>query len=199
MSETGKTKSSSLPELRELVKENDRRVFNFCLLMLEEGEVAEAVTVDSFDEFGRFYRRVTGGKASGWSGAELKIRLYQIAWERIQEALSQREALVPIGRDTRQLRRSDGDLLAKDSPPGDEAWRDQFVERLFYVDTAFRAPVLLRDLLKFTDEETTRILGIRWGVYRHRLNRGRLDLRDYLRGRLVAPVGRSGERADASL
>lgn len=199
MSETAKSNNLSLPELRELVKENDRRVFNFCLLMLEEPDVSEVLTVQIFDEFGRFYRRVSGGRPDAWVVADLRLKLYQIAWERIQDTLSRRQILAQIGRDTRQLRRSDGDLLSKDPATADEGWRDMFVERLLYVDADFRAPVLLRDFLRFTDDESTRILSVRWGVYRHRLNRGRLDLRDYLRGRLLAPAGRAGGRADASV
>jgi len=44
---------------------------------------------------------------------------------------------------------------------------------------------VLRDILKFEDEETSRILGVRWGVYRHRLHRGRLELKDNLRGKAI--------------
>jgi len=43
--------------------------------------------------------------------------------------------------------------------------------------------MVLRDVLKFDDEEILRILNIRWGVYRHRLHRGRLAFRESLKGR----------------
>ena len=62
-------------------------------------------------------------------------------------------------------------------------YHSQVVDRLGRIDPEFRAPIVLRDVLGFEDEESVRILGLRWGVYRHRLHRGRLECKDALRGR----------------
>lgn len=60
---------------------------------------------------------------------------------------------------------------------------EPYLSRLSRVDIDFRAPMVLKDILRFDDEEILRILGIRWGVYRHRLHRGRLAFRESLKGK----------------
>ena len=89
------------------------------------------------------------------------------------------------GRDTRRLKGLDDDLLpAKNESKEKQQARvgTRAKDRLTRVDSELRAPVVLRDILKFEDEEVAQILGLRWGVYRHRLHRGRLDFKDALKG-----------------
>jgi DNA-directed RNA polymerase specialized sigma24 family protein len=90
-----------------------------------------------------------------------------------------------VGRDTRPMKGMDDDLLQawSSSKTGEiSSIGPRAVERIRRLDTDFRAPIVLKDILGFDDEEVVRILGIRWGVYRHRLHRGRLEFRAALKG-----------------
>ncbi len=178
-------KTESVPELRELVKENDRRVFSFISYLVFDPEAAEVAVLNSFSEFGKFYRRSVASRRTQYDSDQLRIRLFQLVWK---EAKSLSGAPVPLslGRDTRLLNEATTDVLAKspDAEALDERTVERITDRVRTLDFDFRAPLVLRDILKFSDEEATRILGIRWGVYRHRLNRARLDLVDCLRGRV---------------
>lgn len=172
------------PELREFIKENDQKVYDFCSYLVDERWDLEGVVLQVFREFGDSYRSQFF-KATAADSLEARIKLFQMAWERCRDVLAQVHVSLPSGRDTRQLQGIDEDLL-KDWNPRFKRWdalEAQVKERLSRVDPEFRAPVILKDVLKFSDEEAARILGLRWGVYRHRLHRGRLDLKESLRGR----------------
>ncbi|MCB0403160.1 MAG: hypothetical protein KDD51_00140 [Bdellovibrionales bacterium] len=180
----GEKADNRLPELREVVKEQDRRVYNFCEYMLYEPALVAPLVIKVFAEFGRVYRRLESQTAP-MSDDELRIRLFQVAWTFIQRHLAAQEHNLHLGRDTRDLKNFGRDLLT--GANADEAQvREQIFQRILSLDADLRAPVVLRDILKFNDEQTMQILGMRWGVYRHRLNRGRLDFANYLRGRLVS-------------
>ncbi|MEZ4749553.1 MAG: hypothetical protein R3B54_02680 [Bdellovibrionota bacterium] len=180
----GEKTESRLPELREVVKEQDRRVYNFCEYMLYDPALVAPLVINIFAEFGKVYRRLES-HAAEYSDSELKIRLFQVAWTFIQRHLAAQEHNLHVGRDTRDLKDFGRDLLAGANAE-DTHVREQIFQRILSLDADLRAPVVLRDILKFDDEQTMQILGMRWGVYRHRLNRGRLDFANFLRGRLVS-------------
>ncbi|MCB0417524.1 MAG: hypothetical protein H6617_03395 [Bdellovibrionaceae bacterium] len=180
----GEKTESRLPELREIVKEQDRRVYNFCEYMLYDPSLVAPLVINIFAEFGKVYRRLES-QAADLSDAELRIRLFQVAWTFIQRHLAAQEHNLHLGRDTRDLKDFGRDLLSG-ANVDDQSVRDQIFQRILSLDADLRAPVVLRDILKFDDEQTMQILGMRWGVYRHRLNRGRLDFANFLRGRLAS-------------
>jgi len=177
-------KSSEIaPELREFVKEHEQSVVTFCYYLLSAEHDHEEFVLTIFREFGDLYRRHHHGK-KGWEAIEAHIGLYRLAWEHIRGELSAVSFNWMPGRDTRQMKGFDDDLLSEMGTGAIDGGRFEgpIGERIRRIDAEFRAPLVLKDVLKLEDEEIVRILSIRWGVYRHRLHRGRLELRDGLRG-----------------
>ncbi|MBI4404815.1 MAG: hypothetical protein HY537_11670 [Deltaproteobacteria bacterium] len=177
------------PEFRVFVKEFGERLYNFCYYMVGEENGAEELALETFREFGGRFRRKMAGIT--WEPLEARVSLFGIAWRNIREHLESKGqqlwAMPPNGRDTRLLKEFDLDLLAKwdQSDRSERAIKkieQPFVGRISRVDPEQRAAVVLKDMLKFDDEEITRILAVRWGIHRHRLHRGRISLCESLRG-----------------
>jgi len=173
------------PELREFIKEQDQRVYDFCTYLLPQGSDRDDLVLSIFRDFGDYYRRASLQKDSAWEPLEVRIKLFQLAWDRVREMTLQSPVAWSAGRDTRQLKGMDEDWLkaSKAKSVNPKMLVDPLREHLGRLDIDHRAPVVLRDILHFEDEEVMRVLGLRWGVYRHRLHRGRLELKDSLRGR----------------
>lgn len=176
--------SESPVSLREFVKDNELKVCRFLHFMLFGFSGLEEVTLDVFRSFGRAFQKQSLKKNSEWEKAGLRIELFSLAWHAVIKAQGRVDYTWSFGRDTRPLKQLDIDLLSDDSiyrlKRGDS---DIYLSRLARVDIDFRAPLVLRDILAFDDEEVIRILGVRWGVYRHRLHRGRLAFRESLKGK----------------
>ena len=173
--------TTSSIELKGFIKDNEATLLSFCHYLLGGNVRLDDLVLDIFRKFGDEYRSEFGKEGNQWERHELQVKLFALAWKVVQR-WSRRlvDGWLP-GRDTRLLQRLEADLLA--------GWTDKHqVEnaevtiRLGMVDMEYRAPVILRDILQFQDEEVLRILGLRWGVYRHRLHRGRLAMVDGLRG-----------------
>lgn len=181
-------------DLREFIKENDQRVYDFCFYMIQGVVPVDDFVIGLFRAFSVEYRRLTQ-VPNEWDATSLKLRLYQFAWEKIRAASVTPIYIGSSGRDMRSLREMDEDVLAM-SEPRDKALaarRESLVlERLSRVDFEFRAPLVLRDILDFNDDQAVQILGLRWAVYRHRLHRGRVDFKDALRGWPVRSEERKG-------
>ncbi len=188
--------AKTAPDLREFLKEHDQKLYDFCFYMLDGGFLAEEVILATFHDYASVYRRLTSKRASDWVPKEARIQLFQTCWSRIREALVRVQYQWTMGRDTRVLRNLDGDVLGKwDGKKTDVTEIETaVVERLGRVDADFRSPIVLRDVLGFDDEEVVQILGVRWGVFRHRLHRGRLELKDGLRGQVPSPPATEGRR-----
>lgn len=170
--------------LREFVKENETKVYQFLYFMLFGFSGLEDVTLKVFRGFGDYFQKQTIKNNSEWEKMELRIELFSMAWKAILNAQTQVEYNWAFGRDTRPLKQLDIDLLSENrSYALKKIDPELFIPRLARVDIDFRAPLVLRDILCFDDEEVLRILGIRWGVYRHRLHRGRLAFRESLKGK----------------
>jgi DNA-directed RNA polymerase specialized sigma24 family protein len=185
--------AKSAPDLREFIKEHDQKLYDFCFYMLDGGYLAEEAILATFHDFSAVYRRLTSRRAE-WDAKEARIQLFQSAWARIREALVRVQYSWTVGRDTRVLKANDEDILGLWLGPKGEVSgiETAVVDRLGRVDADFRSPVVLRDILGFSDEEVVQILGVRWGVFRHRLHRGRLELKDGLRGKMPgAPEART--------
>ncbi|MBY0370138.1 hypothetical protein K2X33_05590 [bacterium] len=164
------------PELREFIKGNDQRVSDFCACLLPADQFRQELVLEIFREFGEDYRAQAAAPQEGAAPDALLVTLFQIAWKHVQQSQSHAYFPMVTGRDTRILQELDANLLA--AQPLYEKTR----ERLLRVDPELRATVVLRDILGFTDEQSAAVLGLRWGVYRHRLHRGRLDFKDALKG-----------------
>jgi DNA-directed RNA polymerase specialized sigma24 family protein len=189
---SSKTTSTETPApgLRDLVKENDQKVYDFALYMCAGQEDVTDLVLDVFRRFGDFYKRSSSNSNSVIDQSELRLQLFAMAWNSIRRNLHGQSFSWPIGRDTRVQQEAEADLLlelAKEKVT--EESRARFIARLAQVDSDLRAPLVLKDLLGFGDEEAVRILGTRWGVYRHRLHRGRLQLCEHLRGKPFVFVG----------
>lgn len=179
------------PGLRDFIREYGARVFTFCDYLLPKEAKPEETLVRVFREFGNVYRKANRKQPVGWQELEMRVKLFSIAWQSIREAMGEFHFLWIPGRDTRAGRRVDENLLAQVvSQPFPKTERDtELVNRLKCLDPEFRAPVVLRDILRLEEEEILRVLGLRWGVYRHRLHRGRIEFKDGLKGPLVSSAG----------
>lgn len=191
MAKTEVTDSSV--DLRDFIKENDQRVYDFCSYLLASDFAVEDLVLSIFREFGEYSRRIRGVTIDSVPPGELRLRLFQIAWHQIQQAFHHVVFPTLGGRDTRLLKGLDDDILPTKAESREKVAakaENRVGDRLARVDAELRAPVILRDILKFEDEEVAKILGLRWGVYRHRLHRGRLDFKDALKG---LPTGHMAE------
>lgn len=173
-----------LPELREVLKENDQKVYDFVYFMLGPSSDLEEQVVSIFRSFGDLYRRGARQKRFQWEYPELRLQLFMTAWESIRRAIHVQKYAWLAGRDTRVQKSAEEDLIRifSQGKLSEDAF-ESFLQRLNRVDFDFRAPLVLRDILGFEDEEVVRILGTRWGVYRHRLHRGRVSLCEGLRAK----------------
>ena len=185
-----------IPELGTLVRENDASVYQFCYYMTLGSEQVETLVFDVFRKFGNEYRKLASKKSVLWGARALRLRLFQIAWDEIRESLSSVQYDIRLGRDTRALKLAEEDLLGEcvglaDSGPEVEKFAERAFFRLAKVEPEFRAPLILKDMLGFDDEEVTRVISIRWGVYRHRLHRGRIEYVESLRGQVQQKSSRA--------
>lgn len=167
-------------DLRTVIQENDQRIYSFCALMLQGGYPVEELTLSVFRKFREFCRRTRES-----SGELYKLTLFKIAWDQIEEAIERTQYRWTVGRDTRATKSQDTNLYqswknvgAKGSAP----IAQNAAERLWRIDPDFRAPLILHDVFRLTDEEAMQVLGLRWGVFRHRLHRGRAEFAQVLRG-----------------
>lgn len=198
MTVKAKAEEASLPELRDFVKENGAALYDFCSYLLPAEYAVDDLVLSVFREFGELFRKITAKRDMAWGAVELRIRLFALAWEQIREVSGNFQFSWALGRDTRQLKGWDTDILDKtQAAPQNKLgeFEPVAVDRLHRVDLEVRAPVVLRDILRFDDEEVVRILGTRWGVYRHRLHRGRLDYRELLHGYTEAITAGKPERS----
>jgi len=168
-----------LAGLREFTQEFDQPLYDFIFYMVGSPTEAEDLALSTFREFGHHWGHLFRGRGEPREPFEARIRLFRVAWSKVHGHMVASHALWPAGRDTR--RAVDGEknlLIAADGAGVGEL----VVARLGSIDPDFRAALVLRDMLGIEDEQVVRILGLRWGVYRHRLHRARLDLLDGLRG-----------------
>ena len=171
-------------EPSQFLREQAERLFAFCALLAEREDDAEEIAMATLGDFGESHRRWVHEEPPEATAREARVALFQAAWERFGTMLPALDAVWYGGRDTRPWKAFDEDLF--------EQWRKgkrdvvrvltPALVRLRRIDPQLRATVVLRDVLSFDDEEVVRILGVRWGVYRHRLHRGRLDCIDLFRG-----------------
>jgi DNA-directed RNA polymerase specialized sigma24 family protein len=171
-------------DLREFIKENDQGTFDFCHYMLHGVLPVDEFVIQLFKNFSTEFRRLERAKGQ-WDSESLRLRLFQFTWEKIRAASVTPVYMTTPGRDMRSLRQMDEDILDLGESKDKNHWarhESAVLERLARVDFEFRAPLVLRDVLGFTDEQAVQILSLRWAVYRHRLHRGRVDFKDALRG-----------------
>jgi DNA-directed RNA polymerase specialized sigma24 family protein len=172
--------------MSELIKEYSQTVYDFCYYLFSSNQAAEETVLNIFREFGDVYRKGATKKGETWQPLEIRVRLFSIAWKHVRQAMQSAEFSWTPGRDTRGVHHQNGDLLKNWKKLKSQESNSGVLDRLQHVDTEFRAPLILKDILRFDDEEIVRILNIRWGVYRHRLHRGRLEFKDGLRGRPIS-------------
>lgn len=170
--------------LREFIKENEGKLYQFLSYLLFGSNAVDSLAIQVFREFGDKFRKHAKKNQAEWEKTNLRIQLYSIAWKMILKGHSLIEYSWASGRDTRPLKLLDVDLLSEGKSKRSEGeQRENILMRLARIEMDYRAPLVLKDVLGFEDEENLRILGLRWGVYRHRLHRGRLGFRDSLRGK----------------
>lgn len=167
--------------LREIAQEYAASINTFCHYLLY-GQDHEELVLEIFREFGDAHRRLS---RIATPPDRLRIELFQIAWRLAQEAHAVRQPPALSSVDARPMYGRTEDLLKLWAEKSDHAADLELCigERVAQIDFDYRAVVVLRDILKIEHEEVAKILGLRWAVYRHRLHRGRLELRDCLRRR----------------
>lgn len=192
-----KTDPDKPNDLREFIKENDQRIYDFCFYMLHGSLPVEDFVISVFRAFVPEYHRLARPGSQETDKVFTRLRLFQFTWEKVRASAVSLPYASASGRDMRTLQQLDEDLLEYDAKDKGFLARseDAILERLLRVDFDFRAPLVLRDVLGFSDDEAVEILGLRWPVYRHRLHRGRVDFKDALRGWAV----RSSEERKGAL
>lgn len=181
---TGQKKEN---KLQEIIQASAGKAHRFAALMLSDKDETEEILLSAFRDFGDRFR--TMEKEDPEWNSSLEVPLFQMAWKKIQRAIRRESLGFGTGRDTRVFSLTETNFLEK-SASFSLADQEALQFRLKAVDADFRAPLVLKDILKFEDEEIVQILGVRWGVYRHRLHRGRLDFKDLLKG---SPMGNVSE------
>lgn len=172
----------SSTDLREFVKENERKIYDFCFFMGLPTKECEELLIEIFRDFGDTHRRLWGNEATS-EPFEKQVALFQLARNHIERQGMIYASENTLGRDTRYFPKIETDLLAEwNKLKGERDWAFTIVDRLRLLELDFRFPLVLRDLLHFEDEETAQILGLRWGVYRQRLHRGRRECAEKFRG-----------------
>lgn len=184
-------------ELREFVNAQHEKLYNFCFYMLGDETTVENTVLEIFGRFGRSFRKL--GNKKGEDNNEMILALFEMAWEHIQHSLERVPLKVAPGRDTREWIELDENLLAQDLTRSElrQTLVQSLAVRLSRIDPDFRSPVVLRDILGLSDAEVAQVLGLRWGVFRHRLHRGRLELLGNLGVKIPVPKG--GVRPEARL
>lgn len=158
-------------------------LYLFCRRMVPRVDEAEDVALAALRRFGDRYRTwVHGAKEDPGQEREARIALFREAYRLLEQGWSRpMDNAFFAGRDTRPLKALEEDLL--ENRRIDPATLATLTEvRLMRVDAEFRAPVILRDILGFADDDVVEMLGVRWGVYRHRLHRGRVECIEGFRG-----------------
>lgn len=160
----------------EMLRENKQRVYDFLSLMLSDPSDVEEQMVRTYRSFSLASSKKTA--------ALTELDLFSRAWQNAQVLLRTHVLDMSTGRDTRVLSSFDENLLIQKKLSSEQ--QATLKKRLATIDPDFKAPVVLKDILKFEDEEILKILSLRWGVYRHRLHRGRLEIKDSLKGKATA-------------
>ncbi len=159
-------------------------VYVFCRRMVPRVDEAEEVAMAALRRFGDRHRGWVHGtsKEDPVQEREARIALFREAYRLLENGWSRPvDNAFFAGRDTRPLKALEEDILEnrRMDPAALAALADV---RLMRVDAEFRAPVILRDILGFADDDVVEMLGVRWGVYRHRLHRGRVECIEGFRG-----------------
>lgn len=172
----------SSSNLREFVKENERKTYDFCYFMGLPAKDCDELLIDIFRDFGDTHKRYWGTE-SNTEPFEKQLALYQLARAHIEQQGMLNSSENNFGRDTRYYPKIETDLLTEwGKLKGERDWASTVVDRLRLLELDFRFPLVLRDLLHFEDEEAAQILGLRWGVYRQRLHRGRRECAEKFHG-----------------
>lgn len=159
--------------LKEFVQAEAQGVFAFGVALGLATSDPEWLS-DIFSDFGSQFRARAKQKGFIWEPMELKVLLYSVAWKHLKPLLSGQtfERFSLLGRDTRLVQKTETDLFQVSQSD----FQQEFVPRLGHLDLEQRVLIVLRDVLQFSDEEAMRVTDLRWGIYRHRLHRGRLEL-----------------------
>jgi DNA-directed RNA polymerase specialized sigma24 family protein len=146
--------------LTEAIAENQSSLYTFCYYLLPKEDIEDTI-LKVLEQFCLKNRHKKTEEELG----DLKVFLFQIAWQWVQSRLVGAHFLMNMGRDTRILKEEEERESRKD-----------FQEVFSRIDPSLRAALLLKDLFLFKDEEIATILNLRWGVYRHRLHRARVEV-----------------------
>jgi DNA-directed RNA polymerase specialized sigma24 family protein len=159
-------------------------LYAFCRRMVPRADEAEEVALEALRRFGDRQRDWVRGSSQEDPSEErfARVALFREAYRLLEQGWSRpMDNAFFAGRDTRPLKALEEDLL--ENRRLDPAAVAALAEvRLYRVDAEFRAPVVLRDILGFADDDVVEMLGVRWGVYRHRLHRGRVECIEGFRG-----------------
>ncbi len=133
------------------------------------------------DLFKRLAKNLGSSKLGAGLSAGLSERgmLYRALWLALQE--QDVSSFSRVGR--RDWQASEEDLLEYFTKKTGRFWdekSDEWLRRFQQVEIEFRAPIVLRHLLGFEDEECLQILGLRWEIFRYRLHQGRLEFSSIL-------------------
>ncbi len=161
-------------DLKEFLRKYQNDIYTFCYYLLKDDQVSDTIICQIFEKFTKkFFKSLRN-----LTNEELKIELYKCVIEEINVFYRYKQTTHCFWKEPR-------------SKVLDE--RRSFGEELKFVNSDFRIILVLHDIIQLSDEEIMKILSLRWGVFRHRLHRARLELIQALRNQKHQSVLSDGE------
>lgn len=174
------SREGNLDSFNRLVELYQRQVYNLALRMLGGSDAAEDATQDAFFSAWR--------NLSGFRGGNFRAWLLRIAANVCRDQLRKLKRHPSISLEAL--------LLEPDNLPSGESAEDYALRRelggeiqkgLASLPQEQRLAVILSDIQGLTYEEIAQVMGCSLGTVKSRLNRGRIQLRDYLSRRGTFP------------
>ena len=185
-------------DLRAFLKLHEQSLHAFIFNVLGESAPIDEMMAEVVSKFSDRYQKYLSTHKKTSDPMEIDVLLFQVVEAVVRREHTRVKQLGwTLGRDTRLLVEQGKDLL-QDLSGGAISTKlnSQILARVSGVDYDYRLPLVLRDIMHFEDEKACRVLGLRWGIYRHRLHRGRTAFVEALRGRSASvavgkkPTGR---------
>ena len=189
----------------EFVSQTGPHLWAFALYTLSSQRDQREVTDEALLQLWKETQVPQINSASEPHAKDLVLRQWKLHLFRHAIASARKKVMRPAvtawgGRDLRPLKKLDSPLLQlhrnRNSLWTDPQVAESVLERLRALDWDLRLILVLYDVLHFSAQEVQEILGLRWGVCRHRLHRARMECKELLKGHetQVAPHGTGAPR-----
>lgn len=143
-------------DLKEFVRQHEAEICTFCFYMLKDEQSYSNMVYLIFETFTKKFIK----SLRMLDYEELRLELFR-------EAIEKLDAFYHTQITPRSLLTKPINKISNS--------KNLYHEGLLLINVNLRTILVLRDILGIQDEQTMKILSLRWGVYRHRLNRARVE------------------------